>query len=213
MCLLLSSWNFSPSAQYFCTLSIIFRFSRVLFSRSQQLSHSYCCTTVQLLRPKFQISIWKQMWWTLTGTFELGILLSSSLPELPSLSFWAVHHKDSLWTGRHLLFQRPFFFKLLKPSDIYISLFEICYHGNGKCAQPSTAGWLGSHQRFIHFCRKNNTHVHFLAVAMMHVYLTAINIWISRVIVTLNGTQKRRHRRLCDFMLLSFITAEKKPNL
>lgn len=152
------------------------------------------------------------MWWTLTGTFELGVLLSSSLPGPPSLSFWAVsaHHKDSLWTGRHLLFQMSIFFLILRPSDIYISLFEMCYHGNVKCAHPSTARWLDSYQRFIHFCRKNNTHVHFLADLMMHGYLTAINIWISRVIVTLTVTQKRRHRRLYDFMLLSFITGEKK---
>lgn len=95
-------------------------------------------------------------------------------------------------------------------TSVRISLFEICYHGNVKCAHASSARWLGLNQRFIHFCRKNNTHVHFLAVLMTHGYLRAINIWISHVIVTLTVTQKRRHRHLCDFMLLSFITGYKK---
>lgn len=129
------------------------------------------------------------------------------------LSFWAVssHHKTSLWTGMALLFQMPAFYETLKPSDISMSWFEICYNGveNVICAHPCTARWLSLYQTFIHFCRKNNTPVHFLAVVMIHEYLTAVNIWISRVIVTLTMTQKRRHRHLCYFMLLSFITGEK----
>lgn len=39
--------------------------------------------------------------------------------------------------------------------------------------------------------------------------LKAINIWISCVVVTLTVTQKKRHRHLCYFKLLSFITVEK----
>lgn len=107
--------NCHPAHNNFCTFSSRFRFYRFWFSRSQQLSPSCCYTTSQLhsLQLKSQICIWKQMWWTLTGTFELGILCSSCLPEPPSLSFWTVSapHKDSLWAGRPLLFQMPFFSK------------------------------------------------------------------------------------------------------
>lgn len=114
-----------------------------------------------------------------------------------------------------LLFQMPAFYETLKPSDISMSWFEICYSGveNVICVHPCTARWLSLYQTFIHFCRKNNTTIHFLAVVMIHEYLTAINIWISRVIVTLTMTQKRRHRHLCYFMLLSFITGEKNKTI
>lgn len=93
------------------------------------------------------------------------------------------HRGLCYYKGQHFL-------KSWSQSDICISLFEMCYHGNVKCAHPSTARWLGSYQRFIHFCRKNNTHVHFLAVLVMHGYLTAINIWISRVIVAQTVTRR-----------------------
>lgn len=87
-------------------------------------------------------------------------LTRATLSEFLSCS----HHKTSLWTGMALLFQMPAFYENLKPSDISMSWFEICYNGveNVICAHPCTARWLSLYQTFIYFCRKKQHSCTFL---------------------------------------------------